>query len=331
MPPVVYLLHGDDEFAIAQYIQRMEAKLEDAGSAALNTVRLDGRAVSLDELRQAAFAIPFMVRRRIVVVDHPLARLSSPLQQEKFSALLNQIPESTALLLAEYRTLQQQDKKDKKKHWLLKWAETAGERVDVTHFPAMNPIEMQRWIMKQAKAVHGEFTPKAAQELGLLVGDDSRMASQEVEKLVAYANYARPVEAEDVALLGAGAGHADVFVMVDALGNGDAKTAMSTLRRLLVGQDALSLLGMVVRQFRLLLLTREVIDGGGREAEVAREVGVQPFVAAKISAQARRFSLPALEAIYRRLLGVDEAIKTGQMEGDVALETFVAQITSHTG
>lgn len=32
MPPVVYLLHGDDEFAIAQYIQRMEAKLEDAAA-----------------------------------------------------------------------------------------------------------------------------------------------------------------------------------------------------------------------------------------------------------------------------------------------------------
>jgi len=331
MPPVVYLLHGEDEFAIAQYIQRVEAKLDDAGSAALNTVRLDGRAVSLDELRQAAFAIPFMIRRRIVIVDHPLARLSSPLQQEKFLALLDQIPESTALLLAEYRTLQLQDKKDKKKHWLLKWAETAGERVEVTHFPAMNLIEMQRWIMKQAKAVHGEFTPKAAQELGLLVGDDTRMASQEIDKLVAYTNYARPVEAEDVALLVAAAGQADIFAMVDALGNGDAKTAMSTLRRLLVGQDALSLLGMVVRQFRLLLLTREVIDSGGREADVAREVGVHPFVAAKISAQARRFSLPALEAIYRRLLGVDEAIKTGQMEGDVALETFVARITSQTG
>ena len=331
MPPVVYLLHGEDEFAIAQYIQRMEAKLEDAGSAALNTVRLDGRAVSLDELRQAAFAIPFMVRRRIVVVDHPLARLSSPLQQEKFLALLNQIPESTALLLAEYRTLQQQDKKDKKKHWLLKWAETAGERVEVKYFPAMKSEDMRRWIMDQAKAVNGEFSREAARALADLVGDDSRLASQEIDKLVAYTNYTRPVEVEDVDLLVAAAGQADIFAMVDALGNGDAKTAMSTLRRLLVGQDALSLLGMVVRQFRLLLLTREVIEGGGREAEVVREVGVQPFVAAKISAQARRFSLPALEAIYRRLLGVDEAITTGQMEGDVALETFVARITSHTG
>jgi DNA polymerase-3 subunit delta len=330
MPPVIYLLHGEDEFASAQYIQRLQGKLDHPGSAALNTVRLDGRTASLDELRQAAFVLPFMVPRRIVVVDHPLARLSSPAQQEKFLAFLDQIPESTALVLAEYRTLHQQDIKDKKKHWLLRWVGTAGERVEVRAFPAMKPIEMQRWIMKQAKEAHGEFTPKAAEGLASLVGDDSRMASQEVEKIIAYVGYARPVEAEDVALVGAGADQADIFAMVDALGRGDAKTAQNLLRRLLAEQDALSLLGMVVRQFRLLLLTREVIESGGGEADVAREVRVHPFVAGKIAAQARRFSLPALEAIYRQLLQLDETIKTGQMEGDVALETFAARINSQS-
>jgi DNA polymerase-3 subunit delta len=157
------------------------------------------------------------------------------------------------------------------------------------------------------------------------------MASQEVEKLLAYAGYSRPVEADDVANVGAGADQADVFTMVDALGRGDAKTAQSSLRRLLAGQDALSLLGMVVRQFRLLLLTREVIERGGGADVVAREIRQPRFVAEKITAQARRFSLPVLEAIYRQLLDLDEAIKTGQMEGDVALETFTARITNQPG
>jgi DNA polymerase-3 subunit delta len=331
MPPVVYVLHGEDEFAIAQYIQRLQAKQDDPNSAALNSVRLDGRSASLDELRQAAFVISFMVTRRIVVVDHPLARVTSPAQQEKYLALLDQTPESTALVLAEYRTLQQKDTKEKKKHWLLRWAETAGERVIVEYCPAMKPDEMQRWIIRQAKEAHGEFTPKAAENLASLVGDDSRMASQEIEKLLAYAGYTRRVEAEDVAMVGAGADQADVFVMVDALGRGDAKTAQGSLRRLLAGQDALSLLGMIVRQFRLLLLTREVIERGGGADVVAREVRVPRFVADKITAQARRFSLPALEAIYRQLMQLDEAIKTGQMEGDVALETFTARITNQVG
>jgi DNA polymerase III delta subunit len=59
-----------------------------------------------------------------------------------------------------------------------------------------------------------------------------------------------------------------------------------------------------------------------------RELKMHPYVADKLLIQARRFSLPDLEAEYHRLLDLDEAIKTGQMPGDLALETFVADFTT---
>jgi hypothetical protein len=34
-PPVVYLLHGDDEIAIAQFVANLKARLGDPASAAL--------------------------------------------------------------------------------------------------------------------------------------------------------------------------------------------------------------------------------------------------------------------------------------------------------
>jgi hypothetical protein len=40
--PVVYILHGDDEFAIAEFIAGMEKKLGDPVTADLNITRLDG-------------------------------------------------------------------------------------------------------------------------------------------------------------------------------------------------------------------------------------------------------------------------------------------------
>jgi hypothetical protein len=43
--------------------------------------------------------------------------------------------------------------------------------------------------------------------------------------------------------------------------------------------------------------------------------------------QTRNFSTQALERIYHRLLETDEAIKTGQMEGDVALDMLVTALT----
>ncbi len=57
--PVVYLLHGEDEFGIAHFLSELSARLGDAATASMNTTRLDGSATSLEELRGATFALPF--------------------------------------------------------------------------------------------------------------------------------------------------------------------------------------------------------------------------------------------------------------------------------
>jgi len=44
------------------------------------------------------------------------------------------------------------------------------------------------------------------------------------------------------------------------------------LHRLLENDDAFSFWGMVIRQFRLLLLAREVLDSHGGKEEVARDI-----------------------------------------------------------
>jgi DNA polymerase III subunit delta len=84
---------------------------------------------------------------------------------------------------------------------------------------------------------------------------------------------------------------------------------------------------MVVRQFRLLIQTREILDGRGNQNDVARALGVHPFVAEKTTGQAARFSIDSLEAIYHRLLKIDEGVKTGQVTLDLALDTLVVELT----
>jgi hypothetical protein len=61
-----------------------------------------------------------------------------------------------------------------------------------------------------------------------------------------------------------------VFDFVDALSQGNGKTAQKLLHRLLENEDPFSLWGMVVRQFRLLLQAREILDGRGNKDDVAR-------------------------------------------------------------
>ena len=106
---------------------------------------------------------------------------------------------------------------------------------------------------------------------------------------------------------------------------GNGKKAQKALHQLLEEEEAFSIFGMIVRQFRLLLLAREVIDSGGQN--LAEALSVHPFVADKLSKQARGFTLEILEGVYRRLLRIDEDVKTGIMPIDTALEMFVADLT----
>jgi DNA polymerase-3 subunit delta len=325
--PIIYILNGDDEFAINGFVAKLQAGLGDPTMADMNTARLDGRATTLDQLVNAISVMPFLAPRRLVIVTSPLAlaKARSEPAKQKFLDVLGRVPDSTMLVLIETDPLtDERDRKKGKVHWLEAWAHAAGGRVALKPFALPRGPAMAQWIIARAKTFGGQFTPPAAARLADQIGDDPRLADQEIQKLLAYANYTRPVEPDDVEHLTPSARQGDVFAMVDALGNRQGKRAQEMLHLLLADQDAITLFGMIIRQFRLLLLAREVMDAGGREAEAARAMGVHPFVAEKAFAQARLFTLPTLEAIYHRLLDLDEAMKTSQMEDVLALDMLVA-------
>jgi DNA polymerase-3 subunit delta len=314
--PTVYILHGDDEVGAKAFLAAMREKMGDPAAADMNTSRLEGR-VNLAELKGAVSAVPFLVARRLVILANGLAHFKTKADQTKFSDLLEAIPPSTALVLVENTPL-------KEGHWILKWADAhPGEA-----YPKLLALPrggaLVRWIQGYARDRGGDVTPEAAFHLVSLIGDDNRSAANEVDKLLAYVNYARPVEVDDVELLTSPVQQGDVFEMVDAIGSRNAKAALKSLHNLLAHEDAFPLWGMIIRQFRLLLLYREMADAGATQPEIAKGLAVHPFVAQKVGAQARNFDLPTLEAIYRRLVVIDERIKTGQVDMEIALYTLVA-------
>jgi len=77
----------------------------------------------------------------------------------------------------------------------------------------------------------------------------------------------------------------------------------------------------------LLIQAREILDGRGNQYDVARALGVHPFVAEKTTQQAGHFSIESLENIYHKLLFIDEGVKTSQITLDLAMDTLVVELT----
>lgn len=327
--PVVYILDGEDEFEINNFIADRQARLGDPTTAEMNTTRLDGHSANLESISGAVSAMPFLAPRRLVILTHPLTQIKTEEQRKKFRALLEKTSPTAELVLVEDHLLTDERKRKKgEKHWLEKWADQQGERVALHHFPLPTGEAMVQWIIARARARGGQFTPPAAAALAALVGDDPRLANQEIDKLIAYVNYARAVEPDDVESLTPLSAPVRDFALVNALRARDTRQAQALLHRMLAEDDPIPLLHSIVYQFRILLLARELLDARGREEDLVSQMKVHPYVARLAFEQARRFSLADLEAIYHSLLDIDESMKTGQMPGDLALELLVTRLTS---
>jgi DNA polymerase-3 subunit delta len=325
--PVVYLLHGDDTFAMTHFVEELYNRMGEPSMADLNTIRLDGRLASDEDLRNAAFAMPFLAERRMVVLSNPLARLSAEGAHKRFIDLLDSLPDSTALvLLVEDQFVKKKWELLNDNPWLVKWVEKANKRVYQQECILPRQTDMPNWIRKQAESAGGKFDPAAALALANITGNDTRLASQEINKLLIYVDFKRPVEAEDVAELCGSGGQVDIFGLVDGIADGNAASAVRMLRLLLEEQEAVSIFAMITRQFRLLLLTREILDEGGNKDIVQHDLGVHPYVAPKLVTQAVRFSMDGLITIYHRLLELDKSMKASQMTPDLAIETFIVEL-----
>jgi len=266
--------------------------------------------------------MPFLASQRLVLLANPSARYNKPEGRKKFLEFIEKIPDSTRLVIYEII-----EPRDADKHWLNKWAEKS-KLAQTQAFMLPRLKDMSGWIINETKKQNGQIDKVAAEKLVEMAGADTRQAAQEISKLLAYVNWARPIKVEDVEAVSIVTAEPDIFAMVDALAMGNGKSAQKLLHRLLEDEDAFSVWGMVVRQFRLLLLVREVLDVHGGVDEVTRALGVHPFVAEKVAGQARRFSLPALEKIYHQLLEIDEAAKKSQITLDLAMETLVVELTA---
>jgi DNA polymerase-3 subunit delta len=337
LPPLV-ILHGEDDFAIAERVNALKAGMGDPSMASLNTAEIDGRTVSLPDLRSVCDSMPFLAAQRLVIVRGLLTRLTGKSESddgdeapagsaqdfvdglvEYFAAL----PETTSLVLVEPKAVNEKSR-------ILKAASKApGAEVQRVDVPKGG--ELIKWVVRRAKASGGEFTPAAAEALAAAIGDEPRMLASEIEKLLTYVNWQRPVESADVERLTPAAGEAVIWDLVDALGARNAQLAISKYHTLLAmpSQDQFAIFGMIVRQFRMLLQTKEIVENGGNVAEVMGTLDLKSsFPAEKYVKQCRNFTLSQLEAVYRRLLDLDLTLKTGGGDDTTAIDMFIAGLTT---
>jgi DNA polymerase-3 subunit delta len=323
--PTFYVFHGDDDLRIEEEVAKLRAKTSTSPNADLNTAEFDGTSTSVTDILSAAMAYPFLADKRLVIVRDLLAWIgrkgageTGKKAVESLLDTLPQLPEWARVIFWEREKLSDA-------HKIVKLAQTDAHGFEKCYTV---PADSSDWIVKRARdAYETIIEPRAAAALASVTGSDLRGADNELFKLACYVNGERAISEADVALLTPYVAEANVFALVDALAEGRGKTAASLLHRLLEQQeDAFAIYGMIIRQFRLLLLAKEHLESGGSTKDIGGLLNLKPYPAEKVTKQTRGFTLAQLEHIYRALHDYDVKMKTGGIDIGLALDLLVASL-----
>lgn len=316
---MIIFFYGEDVYRLREKLKALKDKFISASLGDTNLAILEGKTAEYNEISRQVLAMPFLSKTRLVIIENFLKEGRKDVQ-EKVGELLSKVPDSTVLVFAEVNSPDKRTSLYKK----LSKEKMAQE------FAPLEEVSVKKWIKKEAEKRGVNIESDAVNILSDYFGGDLFRQKNELEKLVASIQHRRnkTITSIDVKKLVRPEVESNIFVLSDYIGQKNFQMATKELDRLEKnGENEIYIFTMIVRQFRNLLIIKDTLRkiGNINSYQLAKEVGMNPYVAQKTMPSARNFEWLKLRQIYKTLLNFDLAIKTGKMEGKVALNLFLAK------
>jgi DNA polymerase-3 subunit delta len=328
------LLHvfiGADDYSIRQALAEIRQSIGDATALMSNTTVLEGRQATVDQLRAAAETVPFLADKRLVIVEGLLERFEAPgrngkgkaarpsaktAEPQAFAEAVKHLPPFTELVIIGGAV--------RANNPLLR---ELSALTGIKSFPLLKGLQLREWVERRVAAAGGSISPQAAAVLVRFVGSDLWTMAGEVDKLVQY-TAGRRIEESDVKAAVSAAQEAGVFAMVDAILEGRGSAAQELLQQQFrQGAAPAQLLAILARQVRIIFQVKDMRDRGKTRGEIQIKLGLtSDFLLSKAWQQADKYTMAGLRGIFHKLLEADLAIKTGKLDGEIALDVLVAEL-----
>jgi DNA polymerase-3 subunit delta len=192
--------------------------------------------------------------------------------------------------------------------------------------PKVYEDRLPGWVRGEATRRGVKMSATAISALIDEVGDNLFALASELDKLVTYVGDTGNVDVRHVAELTGHTRSWAVWALTDALGSRDVAAALRVLEDLLrEGESPEKLVGTLNWQIDRLWRGKVLVERGGTQHDVMRELHVAPRFAGTLMEQIGRFTVDDLARISRRLLRADVELKSTPTDTRTALERFLVE------
>jgi DNA polymerase-3 subunit delta len=342
----VYLLYGTEEYLQEMVINAFKDALVASEIGSFNLDELEGEKVAIGSLVDMVNTLPAFAEKRLVIVknspflqsgnkkkgkteedededngekeDKAASSAGTPQEEKRLLQYLADPLLSTCLVFWQQGTVNKNRK-------IYKAIVANGHQVLAIN--SLRGRNLSNWLVAEAEGMGKKLEPRAVEYLILNCNDRLRDLHNELEKLSLYSGEEKTITLAMVQRLATKSSVGNIFSLVDSIGHKKGEEALSELRNLMaMGEPPLRILHMIARQFRLILLVKDLVQRGAAEKQITAELKLHPYVTSKIKQQIHNFSFVELERNLELIWESDLGMKTG-LNYKLTLENLVIALT----
>jgi DNA polymerase III subunit delta len=324
-PQPIYALVGDEDFLKRRCREAIIANILGDADPAFAVSVYSGDKLDFSTVRNDLDTPSFLAPCRIVIVED--ADKKPTPNSEAFLSLHRAAlekdaakPSSVGVLVLDVKTFPETTK-------------LAKALPDAAKIVCKSPYtdKLIAWCIGWAKNRHNKrLTPDAAGLLVELVGPAMGLLDQELEKLATAIGAKPAIEAEDVDRLVGRSSSADVFRILDAIGDGRPRAALGILEALLAeGEDPMAILAPLSSQLRKLASVGRGLANRETLGQAMDAAGVPKWEKARVGCekQVKWLGLRRLAQLTNWLVEIDLGFKGGNpLPREVQLERLIVKL-----
>ena len=309
-----YLLYGEEAYLKKQYKDRLTKAMLPEGDT-VNYAYYEGKGINPGELIDLAETMPFFAERRLIVVENSgYFKNAVP----ELADYIKTMPVTACFLFVENEV----DKRNR----LYKAVKDKGRIVEMAR---QDEKTLLYWIAGNVKKEGRQIKETTARYLISRAGTDMENLEKEMEKLFSYTLGKEEITVQDVEEICTTQITNQIFDMVEAVAAKQQKKALDYYYDLMaLKEPPMRILYLLARQFKLLMEVKDLAEKRYDKSQIAKTVGLHPFVAGKYMQQSRTFSKQELRRILEDALDTEELVKTGRLNDVMSVELFIVKYST---
>lgn len=311
----VYLLTGDEGYLLFQTRQMLKNALVREGDE-MNYMAYEETKVDLPEVASFASTYPFFSEKRVLLFNQTNILKTG---KDEFLKILEELPETTCIIICESEV----DKRSK----VYKWIKKNGYIAEL-----MKKDQKEKTLVTFLARILAKEKKQIREEDALYfihaVGEDMFQIRNEAEKLISYLGEETVVTRDAIQAVISVQIQDKIFDMITALAQKNQSLALRYYNDLLLLKEpVMHILYLIVRQYRILVILKEMNGQRKSEAEMAKAAGIPPFSVRRYGTQLKLYTQKQLESCLTQAIQLEEEIKTGIVPDQIGLEMLLISLS----